>query len=95
MVGRQICPKCHRSYNSRIKEFKPSIDNICDNCGATLVHRDDDNLESFMIRYQEYESNTHPVVSFYKEKGMLEVLQNNEVDQTEALKNLRRIVDEH
>ena len=48
-----------------------------------------------MIRYQEYESNTHPVVSFYKEKGMLEVLQNNEVDQTEALKNLRRIVDEH
>ncbi len=95
VTGRRICPNCHRSYNIRIDEYKPMIDNRCDHCGQELTARSDDNLESFEIRYQEYESNMNPIVAFYKEKGCLKVLQNNEVEKTKALENLRSILDEH
>ena len=50
-----ICPNCHKNYNTIIKEFQPRIDNVCDDCGATLITRSDDNLESFEVRYHEYE----------------------------------------
>lgn len=95
VVGRKVCPNCHKNYNTIIKEFQPRIDNVCDDCGATLITRSDDNLESFEVRYHEYEESVSPILAFYKAKGCLKVLYNNKVDQTEALKSLRSIVDEH
>jgi len=94
VIGRRICEKCHRSYNILISEFKPKDENLCDDCRIPLVQRKDDNLESFKIRYTNFIESTYPVVAYYKEKGCLRVLQNNEVDQTNALDQLKEILDD-
>ena len=36
IVGRRICPKCHRSYNVLFEDFQPKVENVCDDCGTSL-----------------------------------------------------------
>lgn len=93
VIGRRTCSKCHRTYNINIKEFKPSVNDFCDDCNIPLILREDDNEESFKVRYNTYLESTIPVVAYYKKKGCLTVLPNNEVDQTKALKNLLEVLD--
>lgn len=93
VIGRRSCQKCHRTYNILVDEFKPSVDGICDDCGGSLIQREDDNLESFKVRMNTYFERTVPVVTYYKDKGCLKVLQNNEVDQTSALHILMEVLD--
>lgn len=93
VIGRRCCPKCRRNYNILVDEFKPFVVGTCDDCKVELIKRDDDNLESFKVRYNTFLERTAPVVAYYKEKGCLKVLQNNEVDQTEALKKLLEVLD--
>ena len=95
LLGRRICMKCHRSYNIYINEFKPKVSMLCDDCHGTLVQRDDDNLESYEVRYAKFLDSTMPVVAYYQEKGCLTVLQNNDVDQTSALKSLLEVIDDN
>ena len=51
-TGRISCPNCKRSYHKYF--MKPKQDNICDNCGATLISRADDTEEAFKNRYNTY-----------------------------------------
>lgn len=95
VIGRKVCNKCYRSYNSNILAFKPKVSDVCDFCGSKLITRDDDNLESFQIRYKTYLESTSPIIAYYKEKGCLKVIHNDELDQTEALNILRGVISEH
>ena len=92
VVGRRICPQCHRSYNVKLEGFQPLEEGICDDCKTPLIHREDDNLESFLKRYQAFIESTYPIVSYYKEKGSLKVVSNNELSQTSTFENLRGVV---
>lgn len=68
-IGRVSCPKCKATYNTF---FKPSkVDGVCDKCGSELVHRSDDNEETFKVRYDTYLENTAPLIDYYKNKGKL------------------------
>jgi len=95
VIGRKVCPTCHQSYNMKNEEFKPKVDNVCDFCSSTLVTREDDNLESFKVRYQKYLESVKPIKAYYEEKGCLKVIYNNELDQTEALNQLWGVLSEH
>lgn len=88
VLGRRICSKCHKTFNSEIVEFKPKVDNLCDACGSSLITRSDDTLESYTMRYQNYMESTHPLVLYYERLGRLKVIKNNDVDQTVALQQL-------
>ena len=88
VLGRCVCPKCHKTYNNRINEFKPRVDGICDICQEKLLSRSDDNEETFKVRYQQYETSTFPLVEYYKNSGRLKVISNNAVDQTSTLECL-------
>ena len=88
VLGRCVCPKCHKTYNNRIKEFKPEVEGICDICHEKLLSRSDDNEETFKIRYQQYMTSTYPLVEYYKNLGRLKVISNNAVDQTSTLECL-------
>lgn len=92
VVGRKVCSKCYQSYNLNILEYKPKVVDVCDRCGHRLITRSDDNLESFQIRYQNYLESTNPIIAYYKEKGCLKVICNNELDQTVALNQLRSVI---
>jgi len=69
MTGRRVCPECGASYH--IKNIPPKVEGICDLCGASLIQRKDDNLETVKERLDVYERQTQPLVDYYKEKGKL------------------------
>lgn len=69
IAGRRVCPQCGASYN--IHSMKPKSEGVCDECNSSLIQRKDDNEESFKVRLANYYKSTAPLLSFYKEKGLL------------------------
>ena len=73
-LGRLVCPKCKIGYNKNTTSLKPKVDGICDNCGEELITRNDDNEETFKIRFNNYINETEPVLQYYQEKNKLNVI---------------------
>ena len=59
IVSRLSCASCGKVYNTAIKENKPKVENLCDDCQSTLVKREDDTEEIFESRYQVYLDETN------------------------------------
>ena len=70
ITGRLTC-NCGKSYNVNIEELKPKVDGICDNCGSILIKRDDDNVESFKVRFKTFLDNTDSILKYYEDKEKL------------------------
>jgi adenylate kinase len=68
--GRRVCPNCGNSYHVDFK--KPKVDGVCDSCGASLIQRKDDTVESLNVRLDAYENQTKPLLEFYDNLGLLE-----------------------
>ena len=69
ITGRRLCPACGEIYNIY---FNPSnVEGKCDKCGADLIQRKDDNLESLEVRLSEYHKNTQPVIEYYDKFGIV------------------------
>jgi adenylate kinase len=67
--GRRSCPKCQATFHV---DFAPSQKGAaCDRCGETLVQRNDDKPEAIETRLKVYEEQTAPLISYYKEQGLL------------------------
>jgi adenylate kinase len=79
-TGRRWCPTCQRTYHV---EFKPPAKaDVCDAEGATLVQRPDDALDKVRARLEAYHRDTAPVISYYRDKGLLrKVAGVGELDQ--------------
>jgi adenylate kinase len=75
-LGRLTC-KCGRSYNIYFDNMKPMVDNICDDCKSELIKRDDDNEESFKVRFDNYLSNVAPIKEYYNNLNKLVYLDAN------------------
>lgn len=72
MAGRRVCPQCGATYH--MKNMPPKKEGICDECGAQLVFRDDDQPETVKKRLSVYHEQTEPLISYYKNKGILTVV---------------------
>ncbi|MGH8400363.1 MAG: adenylate kinase family protein, partial [Gammaproteobacteria bacterium] len=72
LTGRRTCENCGAAYN--IYTNPPRFDDQCDRCGAQLHHRADDNEETIGNRLRVYESQTKPLISFYRQQGRLETV---------------------
>lgn len=82
-LARRICsnPKCDGNYNladirktiDGVNYFLPPLlpknDNVCDKCGSSLYHRNDDNKETIELRSEVYEKQSKPIIEHYKNKG--------------------------
>lgn len=80
--GRRMCPKCSTIYNIYNPSSKPKTDGICDTCNRKLVIRKDDNIASYSKRYMEYQTKTVPLISYYRDQGLLyEILGDRSVDE--------------
>ena len=70
IIGRKTCPQCGAVYNDMFDNLKPKQNDICDKCQNHLIHRTDDNKETFEKRYQTYLKETYPLVKHYEEKSL-------------------------
>ncbi len=89
LSARRVCPNCQAIYN--LKSKPPKEDEKCDECGATLIQRDDDKPEVIRQRLAVYRQQTAPVVDYYQAKGMLvEVSSSGAPDEVyQRLKQVR------
>ena len=71
LSSRRECSKCGTPYNVISK--KPAKEGICDNCGGSLILRDDDNPKTIESRLNVYHEQTEPIKEFYLAKGILAV----------------------
>lgn len=62
--GRRSCPECGRLYNVHFDP--PEVEGRCDQCGAELLHRDDDDPETVRHRLDVYSDRTEPLVDYYR-----------------------------
>ncbi len=72
LSGRRVCKSCKREYNIY---FNPTDkENRCDFCFGELEQRMDDNHDVILNRLKIYQSETAPLVDFYRERNLLEVI---------------------
>jgi adenylate kinase len=69
LSGRRNCPKCQRVYH--IESAPSAKGEQCEDCGATLVQRDDDRPETVKKRLTVYREQTRPLLDYYRERGLL------------------------
>lgn len=72
MAGRRACLKCGATYHTEFAA--PKKERICDKCGSELVLRDDDKPETVQKRLEVYHEQTHPLIDYYKKKGVLHAI---------------------
>ena len=74
--GRRVCPSCGASYHVEYK--RPTVEDICDKCGDTLVQRKDDQPQTVHERLNVYHEQTEPLKSYYAAKNKLFVVEGQE-----------------
>jgi adenylate kinase len=73
IVGRYTCAKCGQGYHEQFA--KPKLAGTCDVCGSTeFTRRADDNEKTVRDRLHVYNTQTAPLVAYYREKGNLHVI---------------------
>lgn len=63
LAGRRQCPACGALYS--LSPNAPTVSEVCDYDGATLVVRDDDREEVVTERLKAYDRQTAPVLEFF------------------------------
>jgi adenylate kinase len=69
VTGRRVCPNCGANYHI---DYKPSEKKgVCNLCAGRLEIREDSTPEAVETRLKVYHLQTEPLVSYYKNKGIL------------------------
>ncbi|ABX80734.1 adenylate kinase [Acholeplasma laidlawii] len=76
ITGRRTCPVCGAIYH--VDNYPPKVAGICDNDGATLVQRKDDQKETIIRRLSVYKEETFPLIKYYAHKNLLMDVDGNQ-----------------
>ena len=90
-LGRMTCPNCGKGYNKYEEVMKPKVDGKCDDCQSDLESRTDDNEETFNTRFDTYLDNTQPLLDYYKEKNLLNIIDNSGTPE-ETFNKIREVI---
>jgi adenylate kinase len=69
LTGRRVCDACGENYH--VTYDQPDEEGVCDDCGGSLVQREDDTEETARERLDVFEENTRPVIEHFEETGAL------------------------
>ena len=72
LTGRRTCENCGAAYN--VYTNPPRLEEQCDRCGGHLHHRADDNEETIGNRLRVYETQTKPLIGYYRDQGRYEIV---------------------
>ena len=67
--SRLVCSQCRTNLSMGL--HIANAESPCPKCGGKLIRRGDDNLETLQLRMKEYAEKTEPLVSHYRELGLL------------------------
>ncbi len=93
IIGRRVCKDCGCIYNIYNPEVTPKQEGICDKCGGELYQRKDDNEESMNTRVKTYFEVTQPIIDYYKQKGVLKVVDSSKDPET-TFREVEKILKE-
>lgn len=69
LSGRLVCRRCQTPYH--LESSPPRNPGRCDVCGGELYQREDDTPEAVRRRIQVYQTETAPLVEYYRRAGKL------------------------
>jgi adenylate kinase len=69
LTGRRLCRNCQSPYH--LVSAPPQRADVCDKCGGELYQRVDDSDATVRNRLQVYETQTSPLLDYYRERGLL------------------------
>jgi adenylate kinase len=87
IAGRRVCPSCGRVYH--VTGMPPKQAGVCDDDGAELIQRKDDDAATAENRIDVYNEQTKPLVEYYKKTGLL-----IELDGTAGVDSLENQIEE-
>lgn len=77
LSGRRVCSKCQANFH--VTNMPPKKEGICDNCGAKLCQRTDDQETAIKNRLKVYLKETASLIDYYaRQKKLLEMDANFE-----------------
>ena len=76
IAGRRVCKACGATYNVNTKPT--AKEGVCDICGGEVYQRADDNRDTVENRISVYNSQTAPLVEYYKKAGNLAVIDGDQ-----------------
>jgi adenylate kinase len=87
---RRSCTVCGRTYH--LETNPPRTANLCDECRIPLIHREDDQEAVIRRRIGVYMDQTSPLVEYYREKNLLQVVDGHlPIDEVTA--RIRMLID--
>lgn len=69
LSGRRTCPECGSTFH--VLNKPPKVEGVCDKCGAKLIQRADDTIETVENRIEVYKQNTAVLIDYYTNHGIL------------------------
>ncbi len=81
LSGRQVCPECNAIY--QVDTMPSREPGVCDECGAALIQRDDEQPDVVRKRLEVYAVQTRPLLDYYRGRGLL-----HEIDGTIGVDNV-------
>lgn len=91
IINRRMCSNCGKGYN--LISLKPQKDGICDDCGASLYQRKDDNVETISSRLNVYNMQTKPLIAYYDRAGILKNVDSDNAIDT-VVQNIINVLEE-
>lgn len=93
VCGRRVHTPSGRIYHVTLKP--PRVPEVDDVTGEPLTHRHDDNEETVKKRFDLFQAETRPLVDFYKERGILKVIDATEPADVTTNKLLELLHHQH
>jgi len=91
LAGRWSCPNCGAVYHE--KNQPPKKPGVCDNCGAELSQRKDDQPDVVRTRLEVNLKNLQPLLDYYGGQGKLKEIDGNR-DTDAVTTDIKRLLDE-
>lgn len=82
LTGRRTCKRCGALFHTVFNP--PAREGVCDRCGGELYQREDDREETIAARLLVYETQTAPLIDYYRKRGLL-----REVDGEGTVEEIR------
>jgi adenylate kinase len=82
LTGRWICPKCGAIYHEQ--SHPPRAAGVCDECGSTLIQRDDDKPETVKARLARQQMPAELLRHYRDQRKLVDIDGNKRVEQVTA-----------